>query len=57
MAEIYTDPVCGVQVTAETAAGQSEYEGHTYYFCSVVDKEIFENNPEKYVILEEDNSR
>ena len=29
-----TDPVCGMQVDPATAAGTSEYQGQTYYFCS-----------------------
>ncbi len=29
------DPICGMTVSPETAAGQFEYEGAKYYFCSV----------------------
>lgn len=43
------DPVCGMKVDAERAAGQSEYNGQTYYFCSQICKTKFEQNPEKYV--------
>jgi Cu+-exporting ATPase len=42
MAQIYTDPVCGMQVKAESAAGLSNYKGKTYYFCSLADKEAFD---------------
>lgn len=28
------DVVCNMQVDPEKAAGQSEYRGETYYFCS-----------------------
>jgi P-type Cu+ transporter len=49
MAQTYKDPVCGMEVTVETAASKSEYKGHTYYFCSVADKETFDKNPEKYI--------
>jgi YHS domain-containing protein len=49
MATTYTDPVCGMEVTPETAAATSEYQGRTYYFCSVEDKETFDKNPERYV--------
>jgi hypothetical protein len=28
------DPVCGMEVDDKTAAGQSVYQGTTYYFCS-----------------------
>jgi YHS domain-containing protein len=43
MAQTYKDPVCGMEVTVETAASKSEYKGHTYY------KETFDKNPEKYI--------
>ena len=54
MARTYTDPVCGMEVTPETAAATSEYQGRTYYFCSVEDKETFDKNPEKYVRPEQE---
>jgi Cu+-exporting ATPase len=38
-----------MEVTPETAAATSEYQGRTYYFCSIEDKETFDKNPEKYV--------
>jgi P-type Cu+ transporter len=28
------DPVCGMEVDPQTAAGSFEYLGRTYYFCS-----------------------
>ena len=28
------NPVCGMKVDEEKAAGQSEYENRTYYFCA-----------------------
>jgi len=49
MAQTYVDPVCGMQVTDYTAAGQSTYEGQTYYFCSIADKEEFDKHPDRYV--------
>jgi Cu+-exporting ATPase len=42
------DPVCGMDVDEKTAAGQSEYLGKTYYFCSPGCKRSFDQNPEKY---------
>ncbi len=29
-----TDPVCGMTVNPENAAGKHEYDGQTYHFCS-----------------------
>ncbi len=42
------DPVCGMDVDEKTAAGKSEYQGKTYYFCSTGCKREFDKNPEKY---------
>jgi len=43
------DPVCGMEVEKEEAAGSSTYKGETYYFCSLHCKEEFDKNPEKYL--------
>jgi YHS domain-containing protein len=43
------DPVCGMEVDEQTAAGKSEYEGKTYYFCSLGCKAAFDKDPEKYL--------
>lgn len=43
-----TDPVCGMQVDEQKAAGQSEYQGKSYYFCSQGCKRRFYQNPEQY---------
>jgi P-type Cu+ transporter len=44
-----TDPVCGMQVDPATAAGASEYQGTTYYFCSVGCRRQFEKDPQRYL--------
>jgi Cu+-exporting ATPase len=49
MTETYKDPVCGMDVTPETAAATFEYKGTTYYFCSPGCKRSFEKDPEKYL--------
>ena len=43
------DPVCGMEVDPERAAGTSEYQGRTYYFCAPGCKRQFDQNPERYV--------
>lgn len=48
MANTHTDPVCGMQVDHQKAAGQSEHGGQTYYFCSQGCKKRFDQNPEQY---------
>lgn len=44
-----TDPVCGMEVDPATAAGSSEYEGTTYYFCSTGCKRQFDKDPQAFV--------
>ncbi|MDA8193971.1 MAG: heavy metal translocating P-type ATPase [Thermaerobacter sp.] len=43
------DPVCGMTVSLETAAGQTEYQGRPYAFCNVSCQKEFEADPAKYV--------
>ncbi len=42
------DPVCGMEIDPASAAGSSEYEGRTHYFCNLNCKESFDAEPEKY---------
>lgn len=42
------DPVCGMQINEQEAAGKSEYSGKTYHFCSPSCKAKFDKEPEKY---------
>jgi Cu+-exporting ATPase len=44
----HKDPICGMQVDEENAAGKSEHGERTYYFCSVGCKTKFDENPEQY---------
>jgi P-type Cu+ transporter len=48
-AVLATDPVCGMQVDPVTAAGQYEYERHTYYFCSAACLAKFKAEPARYL--------
>jgi P-type Cu+ transporter len=43
------DPVCGMTVTPETAAGAWEHEGETYYFCSVGCMDRFRADPASFL--------
>lgn len=43
------DLVCGMDVDPQTAAGKSEYQGQTYYFCSLGCKKDFDKDPQKYL--------
>src|SRR6185503_5284551 len=44
-----TDPVCGMQVDEQTAAGRSVFEGRPIYFCSKGCKAKFDANPLAYI--------
>ncbi|MDX2004151.1 MAG: YHS domain-containing protein [Meiothermus sp.] len=43
-----TDPVCGMQIEPEEAAGKLEYQGQTYYFCGEGCEKAFRAEPSKY---------
>lgn len=45
----HKDPVCGMEVDEQKAAGQSQHQGQTYYFCSQGCKQKFDQNPQQYV--------
>lgn len=43
------DPVCGMNVEPQKAAGTSEHNGSEYYFCNLACKKKFDEAPEKYL--------
>jgi Cu+-exporting ATPase len=43
------DPVCGMGVVPETAAGSVDHEGRNYYFCSKHCVEKFRTDPARYL--------
>jgi len=44
------DPVCGMMVDPQKAAGKVEHAGRTYFFCSVRCAERFQREPEKFLL-------
>jgi len=42
------DPVCGMEIDIDTAAGSSEFGGKTYHFCSGACKEKFDAAPDSF---------
>lgn len=40
--------VCNMTVDEESTAATSEYQGKTYYFCSLGCKREFDEKPEQY---------
>ncbi len=45
----FIDPICGMTVEPETAAGNFEFEGETYYFCAESCLNKFRQNPKQYL--------
>jgi Cu+-exporting ATPase len=43
------DPVCGMTVDPDSAAGSTEYRGRTFYFCNPRCLERFKADPERYL--------
>ena len=43
------DHVCGMEIETAAAAGRTEYNGQTYYFCNSGCKEKFDLKPEQYL--------
>ncbi len=46
--DAFVDPICGMTVEPATAAGKSDYQGRTYYFCSKHCLKTFEASPAQY---------
>ena len=44
-----TDPVCGMEVTPEDAAGSYQYHGQYYYFCAESCLKQFQASPEAFL--------
>ena len=44
-----TDPVCGMQVKPDQAAGNYNYQGENYYFCGSGCAAKFRANPDRYL--------
>lgn len=45
----FKDPVCGMQVKPDSAAGKETFQGETYYFCSKGCAAKFHADPVKYL--------
>ena len=50
----FIDPVCGMSVEPETAAGKHDFRGETYYFCSTGCLNKFRQNPANFLDKEKE---
>jgi Cu+-exporting ATPase len=46
---ISKDPVCGMTIDPQQAAGSFDFKGQTYFFCSLGCRERFKADPESYL--------
>ena len=44
------DPVCGMMVREEKRV-KLDYQGQSYYFCSDFCRNLFDKDPDRYVVL------
>ncbi|NWF98190.1 MAG: cadmium-translocating P-type ATPase [Nitrospirae bacterium] len=51
------DPVCKMMIEDSEAAGNTVYNGKTYYFCNPVCKEKFDKNPGLYLKAEDSDQK
>jgi YHS domain-containing protein len=49
--ELVTDPVCGMRLAHSAAVAQSDYKGHSYFFCTSRCLEQFLADPTHYVLF------
>ncbi len=47
---IVKDPVCGQEIESSSNEGHSEYDGHSYFFCSDNCKTMFELDPQRCIV-------
>ena len=47
-AQQVADPICGMRIDPNAAAGTVEFNGETYYFCSNACRQKFAENPAKF---------
>src|SRR5262245_56070425 len=43
------DPICDMSVEPASAAGRYDYDGMTYYFCSIHCQKLFQSDPAKFL--------
>lgn len=55
-ASTVVDPVCGMTIDPNDAAGSSQVAGMTYYFCAASCKTAFDADPAKYAPAAEPTS-
>lgn len=46
---LVVDPVCGMRINKNTAAGEAEYRGQKFYFCINECREKFLKEPERWI--------
>ncbi|MEW6401828.1 MAG: YHS domain-containing protein [Chloroflexota bacterium] len=57
MATRYIDPVCGLEITEENVGASLEYDERMVYFCSVERRDIFMEEPLRYLENQDEEYR
>lgn len=52
MSAMSKDPVCGMEVPPSQAAGSTEFDGTTFYFCCSQCQQEFEAEPRRFAEAE-----
>lgn len=52
--EIYRDPLCDRPVNPMATTPKSDHQGKTYYFCCELCKQLFEREPQKYAVEQDE---
>lgn len=47
--QLVKDLVCGMVKPLNEMLFSSEFNGKTYYFCSKMDKEMFDKHPDRWI--------
>jgi YHS domain-containing protein len=57
MATTYADPVCGLEINERNVGASLEYDGQMIYFCSVECRDMFMDDPQQYLMDEDEEYR
>ena len=49
IAQVFKDPVCGMEKPVDQMKFSSDFKGKTYFFCSQMDKDMFDARPEHWI--------
>ncbi len=48
------DPVCGMRFAKDRSVVEIDYGDKTYYFCTQHCRDVFERDPDRFALLDDD---